>query len=143
MAQRVGRGAVLAEGVREVGGLVGEEVVDGEMQRVVLVGAQHQRPRALTVLEPRIPGAGILPARPGLVAGLRRAIGDALVDRKALRRDQVGRRKVTAQREDHPEGIERPEAIVDDGLVERRNLGMDGPRRRGGLRCRGDGSDGK
>ena len=92
---------VIARHARRV---VAQQVGEVDFQLVADVGAQHQRARPLVGPQRHLAGRG---HHAGLV---QRLAGDQ-IDHVAL------------ERVDHAVGVERAEAVVDDGLVERDHIG--------------------
>ncbi|CAM3226822.1 hypothetical protein PAAM106076_12335 [Paracoccus aminovorans] len=116
-------GAVGAEIARQIarmrvaarGG--GQQVRHPQEQQIAHIGPQHQRPRPVAVAQPHLARRQRTDRTRG-GCGIQRAIG------------RLGgifghRHYVAAQREDHAEGVERAEAVIDQHLVQRDQIGTD------------------
>jgi hypothetical protein len=106
-----------------MGALLGQQVLEVDLQAVADIGAQHDRPRPLVLAQRDVAG------------GERRPLG--------LRLAGGGVDHVAPQGIDHAGGVRRPEAVVEEGLVEGDHVGGDGagagllrPRLAGGQRDR-------
>ena len=99
--------------------LAAEQVGHLHFENVAHRTAQHQRARTLAILQPDL--AGLQASGSGLRPVLRLA-GDRLRRRRTV---QCG--DVAAQGEDHSVGIERPEAVVDEQMIESHDVGVDDP----------------
>lgn len=98
-------------------------VAHPNMQEIANIGPQHDRARSFAVFEPDV--------------AMRKAFGQGLVDTDVLiaiccaraLRYSIGGCQIPTQSKDHAKRIEGTEAVIDQNLIKRCNIGANNPPR--------------